>query len=94
MTLPGHGREDLVWLRAERNSHANLVGPDDWEAYHRVQSGLTEEGGNDWISLHRYVGQEDVAADGTKTAAGTSDMVFRHQFQAWKSYMVDGGTFS
>ena len=70
------------------NSHANLVGPDDWEAYHRVQCGLSEEGGNEWISMHRYKGQEQVAEDGTKTAIGTSDMVFRHQFQTWKTYMV------
>ena len=71
------------------NSHANLVGPDDYEAYHRLQHGLQTQDGNEWVSQHRYLGQEEVDADGTKHAAGTSDMVFRHQFGAWKDYMVD-----
>lgn len=75
------------------NSHANLVGPDDWEAYHRVQEGLRTEGGNQWVSMHRYRDQDRVLNDGTKEATGTSDMVFRHQYQAWKSYMVGGGVF-
>ena len=71
------------------NSHANLVGPDDYEAYHRLQHGLQTQDGNDWVSQHRYLGQEQVDADGTQHATGTSDMVFRHQFGAWKDYMVN-----
>ena len=70
------------------NSHANLVGPDDYEAYHRLQQGLQTQDGNEWVSQHRYLGQEQVDEDGTKHASGTSDMVFRHQFQTWKDYMV------
>jgi len=70
------------------NSHANLVGPDDYEAYHRLQYGLQTEDGNEWVSQHRYLGQEEVEEDGTRHAAGTSDMVFRHQFRTWKDYMV------
>ncbi|MGH8246652.1 MAG: ribosomal subunit interface protein, partial [Gammaproteobacteria bacterium] len=75
------------------NSHANLVGPDDWEAYHRLQEGLQVEGGNQWVSMHRYKEHDRMLADGTKEAAGTSDMVFRHQYQAWKNYMVHEGVF-
>lgn len=75
------------------NSHANLVGPDDWEAYHRMQAGLQAVGGNEWISMHRYRDQDRIEEDGTKRATGTSDMVFRHQYQAWKSYMLNEGTF-
>ncbi len=71
------------------NSHANLVGPDDYEAYHRLQQGLQAEDGNDWVSHHRYLGQDELEEDGTRHAAGTSDMVFRHQFQTWKNYMVN-----
>ena len=71
------------------NSHANLVGPDDYEAYHRLQRGLQTRDGNEWVSQHRYLGQDEAAADGTKHAAGTSDMVFRHQFGTWKDYMVN-----
>ena len=70
------------------NSHANLVGPDDYEAYHRLQSGLQTEDGNEWVSQHRYLDQDEVDEDGTRHAAGTSDMVFRHQFRTWKDYMV------
>ncbi len=73
------------------NSHANLVGPDDYEAYHRLQHGLQTQDGNEWVSQHRYLGLDEVDEDGTKHAVGTSDMVFRHQFQTWKNYMVNGG---
>ena len=69
-------------------SHANLVGPDDCEAYHRLQNGLQAQDGNEWVSQHRYLGQDEVDEDGTRHAAGTSDMVFRHQFRTWKDYMV------
>jgi nitrite reductase/ring-hydroxylating ferredoxin subunit len=71
------------------NSHANLVGPDDQEAYHRMQYGLETRDGNEWVSQHRYLGADEVDEDGTKHANGTSDMVFRHQFQAWLSYMTN-----
>jgi benzoate/toluate 1,2-dioxygenase alpha subunit len=75
------------------NSHANLVGPDDWEAYHRLQLGLNAQGG-EWVSMHRYKDHDRILDDGTKEAAGTSDMVFRHQYETWKNYMVNGGTFT
>jgi nitrite reductase/ring-hydroxylating ferredoxin subunit len=71
------------------NSHANLVGPDDQEAYHRMQYGLQTEDSNEWVSQHRYLDADEVEADGTKNANGTSDMVFRHQFETWKSYMTN-----
>ena len=71
------------------NSHANVVGPDDYEAYHRLQCGLQTQDSNEWVSQHRYLGKEEIDEDGTKQAAGTSDMVFRHQFQTWKNYMVN-----
>ena len=70
------------------NSHANLVGPDDYEAYHRLQYGLQTQDGNEWVSQHRHLGEDEVDEDGTRHATGTSDMVFRHQFRTWKDYMV------
>ncbi len=74
------------------NSQANLVGPDDWEAYHRLQHGLQTKDSNEWVSMHRYLDQDEIGKD-EKTATGTSDMVFRHQYQTWKSYMLNqGGT--
>ncbi|MGI9229039.1 MAG: aromatic ring-hydroxylating oxygenase subunit alpha [Gammaproteobacteria bacterium] len=71
------------------NSHANLVGPDDWEAYHRVQSGLEAGEQSEWVNMYRYLHADKVAGKDTKTAIGTSDMVFRHQYQTWKNYMTD-----
>ena len=70
------------------NSHANLVGPDDYEAYHRLQYGLQTQDGNEWVSQHRHLGEDEVDEDGARHATGTSDMVFRHQFRTWKDYMV------
>lgn len=77
------------------NSHANVVGPDDWEAYHRMQNGLLARDSNEWVSMHRYKGQEHRLDDefGTIEAGGLSDMVFRHQYNTWKNYMVNNGEF-
>jgi len=72
------------------NSSANLVGPDDYEVYHRLQQGLQAEGA-DWVSMHRHMGEETVSADGTIEAEGTNDIVFRNQFKAWKHYMTAEG---
>ena len=70
------------------NSQANLVGPDDHEVYHRMQHGLATKDSNEWVSMHRYLDRDKVE-NGEKTAMGTSDMVFRHQYQTWKSYMLN-----
>ena len=72
------------------NSSANLVGPDDYESYHRQQHGLQTQG-NDWVSMHRYLGKEENDPDGGWQANGSSDMVFRTQFKAWKAYMGANG---
>jgi benzoate/toluate 1,2-dioxygenase alpha subunit len=71
------------------NSQANLVGPDDQEAYHRMQHGLETKDDNEWVSQHRYLDKEEVEEDGTKNSIGTSDMVFRHQFETWLAYMTN-----
>ncbi len=71
------------------NSHANLVGPDDYEAYHRMQYGLEAQDDNEWITHERYLGEEEEHEDGSITATGTSDMVFRHEFKTWLEYMKD-----
>ena len=73
------------------NSHANLVGPDDWEAYHRMQHGLDAGEESEWVSMHRYLHADQTGGEDGKTATGTSDMVFRHQYQTWKNYMTATG---
>ena len=68
------------------NSSANLVGPDDHEAYQRLQSGLIAQG-LDWVNMQRHVGEDAPNADGGWSATGTSDLVFRNQFRTWAAYM-------
>lgn len=72
------------------NSSANLVGPDDQEAYWRQQMGL-ESKGSDWITMHRDFGRDEDLGDGHIYARGSSDLAFRNQFRAWKDYMSEGG---
>jgi hypothetical protein len=69
------------------NSSANLVGPDDHEAYHRLQHGLQTQG-KQWVSNARYVGADQPNDEGGYSATGSSDMVFRNQYQAWRQYMT------
>ena len=72
------------------NSSANLVGPDDQEAYRRQQIGL-ESQGSDWVAMHRDLGRDEDLGDGHIYAKGSSDLAFRNQYRAWKNYMMDGG---
>ncbi|HOP19893.1 MAG TPA: hypothetical protein PK585_07410, partial [Amphiplicatus sp.] len=72
------------------NSSANLVGPDDQEAYRRQQLGL-ETQGSDWITMHRDLDKDEDLGDGHTYARGSSDLAFRNQFRAWKAYMSEGG---
>lgn len=69
------------------NSSANLVGPDDHEAYHRLQHGLRTEG-KPWVSNARYLGADEPNEEGGYSATGSSDMVFRNQYAAWRQYMT------
>ena len=69
------------------NSSANLVGPDDYEAYHRIQHGLQAKGER-WVANSRYLGAETRNDEGGWTATGSSDMVFRNQYRTWLNYMT------
>ncbi len=68
------------------NSSANLVGPDDQEAYYRQQMGLTTQG-NDWVPMHRDFGRDEQIDAGHLYAKGSSDLAFRNQWRAWKDYV-------
>ena len=63
------------------------LGHDDYEAYHRIQHGLQSDA-LEWVSQHRHYGRDQRNDDGTTQALGTSDIVFRHEFEAWKNYMA------
>ena len=67
-------------------SPASVAAHDDNEAFGRMQQGL-QSGGLEWVNINRHMDVEDLNDDGTKSAPGTSDLVFRHQFEAWKNYM-------
>lgn len=71
------------------NSAANLVGPDDLEQYRRMQEGLSSQA-SDWVSMHRYLGADQVDPAGGRHTIGTSDTAFRNQFVAWASYLSGG----
>lgn len=73
------------------NSSANLVGPDDQEAYWRQQCGL-ESVASEWVSMHRDAGQDEEIAPGHFYAKGSSDLACRNQYRAWRGYMVDEGS--
>jgi phenylpropionate dioxygenase-like ring-hydroxylating dioxygenase large terminal subunit len=68
------------------NSSASMVGPDDLEAYMRIQAG-TEDPSSDWIEMYRQFGKDEVQVDRT-VGGGTSDLDVRTQYAAWKSYMT------
>ncbi|QIB64937.1 hypothetical protein G3T16_05555 [Kineobactrum salinum] len=69
-------------------SPASVAGHDDNEAFCRMQQGL-KNNGLDWVSLHRHMGVETRNEDGTISAPGTSDIAYRHEYEAWMSYMKD-----
>ncbi|GJL93712.1 MAG: oxidoreductase [Hyphococcus sp.] len=73
------------------NSSANLVGPDDQEAYRRQQTGLESEGA-DWVLMHRDHGRDEDLGNGHIYAKGSSDLAFRNQYRAWKRYMSEGAS--
>ena len=54
-----------------------------------MQHGLETKDDNEWVSQHRYLDKEEGEEDGTKNSIGTSDMVFRHQFETWLAYMTN-----
>jgi hypothetical protein len=69
------------------NSSASMVGPDDLEAYMRIQSGL-ESNGDDWVDMARQFGRDKDQGDRT-VGGGTSDLDVRTQYKAWRNYMTD-----
>ena len=64
-----------------------MINADDLEYWTKAQWGLSSKGG-DWVSFHRYFG-DDREEDGvTYSNHGTSEAVMRNQFRAWSKYML------
>jgi phenylpropionate dioxygenase-like ring-hydroxylating dioxygenase large terminal subunit len=68
-------------------SPASLVASDDLEIFERCQRGLASSGA-EWIDMRRGVLNDQRRADGSIVATGTSELPVRHQFAAWKSWML------
>lgn len=69
------------------SSPASLVASDDLEIFERCQHGL-QDSAADWIVLGRGMHQDSVAADGSITAPGTSELPIRNQMHAWRAHMM------
>lgn len=70
------------------NSPAGAVGPDDHEAYRRLQSGLEAHQSN-WVLLARYPDKSEGDSGATLVGPGTSDLVHRNYYRAWLRYMAN-----
>lgn len=68
-------------------SPASLVASDDLEIFERCQRGLAGSGA-EWIDMRRGVLADERRDDGSIVASGTSELPVRHQFAAWKSWML------
>jgi benzoate/toluate 1,2-dioxygenase alpha subunit len=67
-------------------SPAGPVAADDHEAYRRLQSGLQAQGA-DWVLIARHPDPAQPAAGAVREGPGTSDLVYRNQYAAWRDYL-------
>ena len=66
-----------------------MVNADDLWNFRKQHEGLRSEG-SEWVSLHRYLGQDDEAGGVVRTRIGTSEAPLRNYFKAWAEYMTAG----
>lgn len=69
------------------NSPSTMVNADDLNNFRACQDGLELEGGGDWVSFHRNVGQDTTVDGVTTSVTGMSEQPMRNMFAAWKEYM-------
>jgi hypothetical protein len=65
------------------HSPSSIIKVDDLEAYRRVQAG--NAGGNEWVSQHARHG---AATGDDTTGSALGEHYIRHQYRAWRRYMV------
>jgi phenylpropionate dioxygenase-like ring-hydroxylating dioxygenase large terminal subunit len=75
-----------MWYFNLVNSPATMVNADDLENWTRAQWGLQAKG-NDWVSFHRNMGSDTESEGVVYSTKGTSEVVMRNQFKAWREYM-------
>jgi hypothetical protein len=63
-----------------------MVGPDDLEAYMRMQQGL-QSPASEWVEMYREFGRDTDMGDRI-VGTGTSDLDMRTQYRAWRHYML------
>ncbi|MGH7005413.1 MAG: SRPBCC family protein, partial [Alphaproteobacteria bacterium] len=71
------------------NSPSTMVNADDLWNFRKQHEGLSSDGG-DWVSLHRYMGQDEERDGAIRTRIGTSEAPLRNYFAAWADYMTAG----
>jgi phenylpropionate dioxygenase-like ring-hydroxylating dioxygenase large terminal subunit len=76
-----------LWYYNLVNSPATMINADDLENWTKGQWGLMSNGG-DWVSFHRYAGDDRVEDGVTYSNHGTSEAVMRNQFRAWTEYLA------
>jgi phenylpropionate dioxygenase-like ring-hydroxylating dioxygenase large terminal subunit len=75
-----------LWYYNLVNSPATMINADDLENWTKAQWGLSSDGG-DWVSFHRWFGDDRVENGATYSNHGMSEVVMRNQFKAWLRYM-------
>ena len=75
-----------LWYYNLVNSPATMINADDLENWSKGQWGLSSNGG-DWVSFHRWFGDDREENGVTYSNHGTSEAVMRSQFKAWSTYM-------
>jgi len=71
------------------NSPSTMVNADDLWNFRKQHEGLSSDGG-EWVSLHRYAGQDEELPGSVRTRIGTSEAPLRNYFRAWAGYMAVG----
>jgi phenylpropionate dioxygenase-like ring-hydroxylating dioxygenase large terminal subunit len=76
-----------LWYFNLVNSPATMINADDLENWTKAQWGLQSKG-LDWVSFHRWYGDDREENGVTYSNHGTSEAVMRNQFRAWAQYMA------
>jgi len=76
-----------LWYFNLVNSPATMINADDLENWTKAQWGLQSKG-LDWVSFHRWYGDDREENGVTYSNHGTSEAVMRNQFRAWAQYLA------